>query len=316
MGGRSLRIFLVDGTASGTRTAELGLSTIKALAVPRASLSSVVDRPEIQKTGVYVLVGEDPTTPAQKCVYIGEGDTILKRLTVHNKDAAKDFWEEVVLLVSKDENLTKAHVRYIEARLISLAIAAKRAVVTNGTAPSEYGKLPESDQVDMEEFITQARLLLGVLGFDLFEPVKTPSSLPAPQPATPGSATQSSPPLFKFAGDNFDATCEVDIGAGHFVVKAGSKARKFETPSLQPTYKSLRQALIANKVLRDFDADRYEFSQDYAFTAATAAAQVVCGSTANGRAAWRTVDKNISFSEWQDALLPAVTSDDTSGADT
>src|SRR5262249_23509585 len=151
--------------ASGLRTAELGLSTIKALVVPRASLSAATKRTEVQRTGVYILIGRDSDKPGVLKVYFGEGDTVLTRLSAHDKDPEKDFWEDAVVFVSKDENLTKAHGRYLESRLIRLANDAKRCTVTNGTQPPEQGKLPEADEVEMEEFITQARLLLGTLGY-------------------------------------------------------------------------------------------------------------------------------------------------------
>ena len=110
MVGRSIRIFLVDGVSSGTRTAELGLSTIKALVVPRASLAAATQRPEMQKTGIYVLIGQDAELANMKRIYIGEGDTAINRISAHNKDVDKDFWDEAVVFVSKDDNLTKAHV--------------------------------------------------------------------------------------------------------------------------------------------------------------------------------------------------------------
>lgn len=304
MVGRSIRIFLVDGVSSGTRTAELGLSTIKSLVVPRASLAAATQRPEAQKTGVYVLIGQDAELANMKRIYIGEGDTVISRILAHNKDADKDFWDEVVLFVSKDDNLTKAHVRYIEARLIALAKTAKRSVVTNGTAPNEQGMLPEPDQVEMDEFIAQARLLLGALGYDIFEPLKTPAQntpvvVPTQQQAAPALSS------FKFSGPNFEATLSVDQNSGQFVVLSGSKARKAETPSLQPTYKNLRAQLVQSGVLESLDEGSYRFTQDYAFSAPTPAAQVVCGSTASGRAAWKTDPGNISFADWQDAQLPA-----------
>jgi hypothetical protein len=304
MVGRSIRIFLVDGVPSGTRTAELGLSTIKALVVPRASLATVTQRPEVQKTGVYVLVGQDSELPNLKRIYIGEGDTAINRISTHNKDAGKDFWDEVVLFVSKDENLTKAHVRYVEARLIALAKTAKRSVVTNGTAPDEQGMLPEPDQVEMDEFIGQARLLLGALGYDIFEPPKSP---PANAPVVAAAQQPLVPvvPTFKFAAGSYDATMVVDQNSGQFIVQSGSRARKAETPSLQPTYKNLRAQLVQSGVLEDLDEGSYRFTQDYAFSAPTPAAQVVCGTTANGRTAWKTDPGNVTFAEWQDAQLPA-----------
>ena len=292
MAGRSIRIFLVDGSASGLRTAELGLSTIKAVVVPRASLSLVTKRPELQKTGVYVLIGADAQNPGRKKVYVGEGDTIFTRLLAHNNDQDKDFWEEAVVFVSKDENLTKAHGRFLEARLIALATTAKRAAVANATAPPDQGRLPEADEVEMGEFIDQAKLLLGTLGYNLFEPAPTVADAPAVRP------DRSLAPEFVYSGDGFAATCLVDVEAGQFVVKAGSKARAYESPSLQPTYKNLRHELQQNGVLVP-DGDSFQFTQDYAFTAVTAAAQVVSGQTVSGRAVWRHRSSDKTFGEWQ-----------------
>jgi Domain of unknown function (DUF4357) len=300
MPGRSIRIFLVDGTSSGVRTAELGLSTIKSLVVPRASLATVKDRWEVTKTGLYILIGPDQENVGQRRIYVGETEGIFTRLAAHDKDPEKQFWEQAVVFVSKDENLTKAHVRYLEARLIKLAGDAKRATVANGTAPPDQGRLPEADEADMEEFILQARLLLGALGYEIFEPSQVVAAPAAEEVSLPPSTL----PLFRFTGDHFDAMCVVDLNAGQFVVQKGSVARKQETPSLQPTYKALRAQLIHSGVLVDEDADSFQFSQDYSFGAATPAAQVVSGSTVNGRAVWRAETDNRTFAEWQDSLLP------------
>lgn len=301
MAGRSIRIFLVDGTSSGVRTAELGLSTIKALAVPRASLSAVAERSEILKTGVYILIGADSESPGRAKVYIGEGDVILNRLTIHNKDESKDFWAECVLFVSKDQNLTKAHVRYIEGRLIKLAHDAKRASVVNSTAPDVRGWLPEADEVEMEEFILQVRLLLGSLGYDIFEIQNVPSAAKAVGGSSEELVSQS--PVFKYVGDSFNASCIVDSDAGQFVVQEGSISRKNETPSLQPTYRALRRQLVESGVLVEDGESSYRFTQDYSFSAPSAAAQVVSGTTVNGRAVWRA-DDGRTLAEWQDSQLP------------
>ena len=102
---------------------------------------------------MYVLVGVDGDDPGQRKVYIGEADTILTRLAAHNRDDEKDFWDEAVVFVCKDQNLTKSHVRFLEARLIRSAVKAKRATVVNGTSPMEQGMLPEMAEADMEAFI-------------------------------------------------------------------------------------------------------------------------------------------------------------------
>jgi hypothetical protein len=156
VGGRAIRIFLVEGTPTGLRTAEIGLSTCKAVMAPRVALEALSRRSESKRTGVYVLIGDDQQHAARKAVYIGEGDDVFVRIRKH--DDEKDFWEHVVLFVSKDDNLTKGHVRYLEARLIGIANSARRATVTNITAP-DLPRLPESDVAEMEEFVEQVRLL-------------------------------------------------------------------------------------------------------------------------------------------------------------
>jgi len=309
MHGRSIRIFLVDGTSSGLRTAELGMSTLKALVVPRASLSLAKERNEVQKTGVYVLLGPDSEHLGQKRIYVGETDAIITRLIAHNKDADKDFWDESVVFVSKDDNLTKSHVRYLEARLIGLANEAKRATVANETTPPEQGKLPEADIAEMEEFIAQARILLGSLGYDVFEPVQINSILKTSEDGVSDNAK----PVFEYAGDHFDASCIVDMDAGKFIVKKDSKARRQEAPTLPGTYRNLREQLIQNGVLQVIDNDSYsyKFSQDYSFTAATPAAQVVSGTPISGRMAWKMTQDNqiVTFADWQDKLFPSESPD-------
>jgi len=296
MHGRSIRLFLVDGTASGLRTAELGLSTIKCLVVPRASLSTASQRPELQRTGLYVLVGPDPDNAGLNRIYIGEGDVILTRLTAHNKDPDKDFWDQAIVFTSKDQNLTKAHVRYLEARFIFLALQAKRTSVANGKSPGETGRLPEADEVEMEEFISQARLLLGTLGYDFFDPTtSSPAAAPPPE-------SELSHPTFHYEGKGYSATCTLDASSGHFVVKQGSTAR-MEALVMKDSDKKRRQQLIDSGIMTK-DGEHYVFSQDYPFTSLSAAAAVVSATAVNGPKAWKTEDGQ-TFAEWEAPQLPA-----------
>ncbi|MEJ1969219.1 MAG: GIY-YIG nuclease family protein [Rhizomicrobium sp.] len=166
--GRTIRLFLADGSPNGVITAEIMNWTGHVLSAPRASLVEVLRRPEANRTGVYFLVGSDPEHLGQSIVYIGESDNVGERLTQHNRDENKGFWETTCIVTNKDANLTKAHVRYLESRLIGLSNRAARARLTNGTAP-DFGFLPESDISDMEYFIEQLQTLLPVLGFDFFD---------------------------------------------------------------------------------------------------------------------------------------------------
>src|SRR6185437_12543140 len=117
------------------------------------------------------LVGSDSTVPQRLKVYVGEGDSVSDRLKKHGADPTKDFFDRLCIVVSKDENLTKAHARYLESRFLDIIKAAGRATLANGNEPA-FDLLPESDRADMEGFIAQVRLVLPVLGFDIArEPV-------------------------------------------------------------------------------------------------------------------------------------------------
>src|SRR5690606_2917231 len=166
--GRSLRLFLVDGTPNGLLTAEIMNWTGHVLSGPRSKLGELVQRPECGRTGIYFLVGSDPENNFQPLRYIGESDDVATRLKQHNRaedSGGKDFWEKVCLITSKDQNLTKSHVKYLESLLIKSAKEIGRCKLVNGTA-HEYVSLPESDQADMAFFVEQIRTMLPVLGFD------------------------------------------------------------------------------------------------------------------------------------------------------
>lgn len=115
--GRSVRLYLVDGSPTGILTAEIMNWTGHVLVAPRSRLAEALQRGEATRTGVYFLVGDDPEQPTKSRVYVGEGDIVAERIKSHAKDEQKEFWTRACLVTSKDLNLTKAHVRYLESRL-------------------------------------------------------------------------------------------------------------------------------------------------------------------------------------------------------
>jgi hypothetical protein len=147
--GRSVRLYLADGKATGILTAEIMNWTGHVLAAPRTRFEGAFARPELKRTGVYLLIGTDDEGSDLPKVYVGEGDEIGKRLYSHNKE--KDFWERFVAVTSKDMNLTKAHARYLEGRLLTLLKDAKKAKIENKDMP-QFDLLPEADIADMEAF--------------------------------------------------------------------------------------------------------------------------------------------------------------------
>ena len=182
--GKSVRLFLADGTPGGLLTAEIMNWTGHIVAAPRSDLAALLKRPETSRTGIYILIGDDPESVGGQMAYVGEGDDVSKRLYQHARpedQGGKDFWDRAIVITSKDTNLTKAHARYLESRFIALGSQANRAKLTNSTAPEPI-VLPEADVSDMEYFIEQARIVLPVLGVNIFRSPVAASPQPADQP--------------------------------------------------------------------------------------------------------------------------------------
>lgn len=240
---------------------------------------------------MYILVGPSDTDPTSVSVYVGEGDEAWTRLQSH--DARRDFWTQVVMFVSKDENLTKAHVRWLEAKLVAEIKAPKRAEVLNGTEPGG-GRLPEADTADMETYFENVQLLLPTLGISVFA---TESAAGAGEYPTATELT------LEMSWE--DAHAECVVRDGQFVVTAGSTARTKEVASLGVGSKALRMRLIEAGVLVPTSESLLRFSQEYAFDSPSAAAAVVAGTGLNGRAHWFVKGEGVSYKEWQERVVPS-----------
>jgi hypothetical protein len=166
MAGKQVKLFLVEGTPGGLTTAEITNWTGHIVTGPRSRLAELLDRDEAKRTGVYLLLGDDPEAPAGVRCYIGEADEVRTRLKEHHSGRGKEFWDRVVVITSKDANLTKSHCRYLEAKLIALADAAGRSLLDNNTKPPPP-MLPEADVSDMDYFIDQLKIVLPVLGVNV-----------------------------------------------------------------------------------------------------------------------------------------------------
>ncbi len=296
MNGRSIRTCLVDGDASGLLTAEVMNWSGKLLVSPRTKLAELAKREEITRTGVYILAGPDPENPIGEVVYIGEGDNVFKRLASHDKDERKEFWTRCVAVISKDLNLTKAHVRYLESRLITMGYAAGRAKIHNGTAPP-LPPMPEADIADMEGFLKHIELVLPVLGFSFLKPKPTVRS------TTPGEPEQSDgSPVFEFSSGNASAKAkEID---GEFVVLKGSTAT-LEPRASWTSYRELRAQLVEEKKLVEVpDKGLLLFAEDVYLSSPSAGAAIIAAGNTNGRVAWKITDSRQTYGDWHQSQLP------------
>jgi predicted GIY-YIG superfamily endonuclease len=304
--GRSVRLFLVDGKSTGLITAEIMNWTGHVLTGPRVELPKFLTRPEVSRTGVYLLYGQDPVNADAVMLYIGESDNVGVRLKQHNQEGKKDYWERTCVITSKDQNITKAHARYLEARLIGIAKAAGRALVDNGTTPPPVA-LPEADQSDMEYFIDQIRLVLPVLGLEFFR------ESPKPSTDSGSTTTVSDPleagPLFELSHKKSGACAKAREIDGEFVVLKGAKvvSQWKQASTAGMGYAKLHDKLRESGILQgDPSTSLATLTQDVAFSSPSAAAAVVQGRSANGRLDWRLAGTQTNYAAWQDQQIEST----------
>ena len=195
------------------------------------------------RTGVYVLWNPSESGQLPRA-YVGEGEALLNRLDSHIRN--KDFWTHGVTFISKDQNLNKAHVQYLEARLVGLAADAKRCELDNGNVP-QIPSLSDADAADAELYLADMLLCLPIVGVTFFE-----------KPRTQRDISQD---LF-LSAKGITARGYEDTGG--FVVRSGSQVVKKEVASIHPYLSNLRRALLSQGLLED-DGTVYSLLQDYVF---------------------------------------------------
>lgn len=273
--GKTIRIYLADGTPAGIRHAELVNWSGQAIVCPRGRVGELAGWSECQRPGVYVLVGDDGNA-SDELAYVGEAENVFDRLRTHLK--SKEFWTRVVFFTSKDENLTKAHAKYLEARIVELAVQAKRVRLENGTSPARPA-LPRSERDAMEEFLEPVRTLLGALGFPLLQPIAASVESNERPSAVGETRLQFRMPKRQIAADG----AVTDEG---FVVYAGAIGDGEARHHLGKGYRARREALILEGTLVR-DGEIVKLTRDVLFDSPSAAAAVIAGGAMNGREAWR-----------------------------
>ncbi|MFT9497724.1 GIY-YIG nuclease family protein [Anaerosolibacter sp.] len=279
--GKKLTIFLVDGTEIGPRTIEIGNWSGKALYSQRSSLGKILDRPEFDRPGVYLLKSIPNSSNYNERIYIGEAEKLRKRLKQHLADIDKDFIE-LVVFVSKDEMLTKSHIKYLESRIITLAKEAKTAEIDNSVQP-ELSLLPEADISDMEYFLEQIKLILPVVNFMML----VPSIIQSPQSEFNHQPDFQEAEVYQIKAKKIDAKMiETEKG---YIVLAGSQCSKKTSTSISEGWIKQRNKLIETGILIDSE-NYYLFKENAVFSSISAASAVVLGRQAAGPVEW--IDRN------------------------
>ena len=273
--GKTIELFLADGTNDGVVTAELSNWSGKAIKIPRIDIKQS-KREDITEPGVYFLLCENAngTTSA----YIGEAENIKDRLVMHINDynAGKEpyYWATAIIFVGRD--LNKTLIRYLEKRLVEIANeSGKYSVLTKSTYKNTIIK--ESQKANMEEFIDNIKILLKVLGYDFLE-----------APAKP-TATEK---MLYCKGNNAVATGFVS--AHGFTVLKDSTVSDHTVPSFKTNVVSWYE--LRGKLESDGTITDGAFTKDYEFSSPSAASAIVLGRPSNGNTDWKD-EKGISLKD-------------------
>ena len=187
---------------------------------------------------------------------------------------SKDFWNEAIVFISKDENLNKAHIKYLENRLHDIAKLANRYKVENSIIPTQ-SSISESDRAEMEEFIEYIKMLVNTLGHKVFDE-KREFTLKQKQETF----------LIKGARG---ANGEGEPTSDGFVVFKNSKASISTVTSMTSNFTKYRQRLLDEGVIIN-TGEFLTFPEDYIFSSPSTAASILLGRNANGLTEWKLKD--------------------------
>lgn len=284
--GKTIQLFLMDGEATGRIKCTLANWTVIAYKIPRIMLEQCKDRKDLKQSGVYFLFGASEKEDREKAVYVGQaivrqtGEGLLNRISEHIGKEEEDYWNEAVAFTTSNDILGATEISYLEHRFCEPANKAKRYEVKNKDTPN-IGNPTEEKENEMEEFIDYAKIVMGALGYKLFEPYdKQENEQEDPEPKP-----DEEPLLY------LDRKI-TDVGSVHatgrqtnegFIVYKGSHISLVNDDTVLESIKRRKE-----KVSLDENGN---ITEDQFSTSPSAAAMFVVGKNANGLTSWRNKDK-------------------------
>ncbi len=268
---KAIHMYIFDGNPNGRIMCELSNWNGRAYKIARNEINKFSEREDSQNTGVYFLFGRDMDN--NDTIYIGEAEKMANRLKQHLKDNLAQEWSECIAVISTDDILNKAHIKYLEHQFYKLAQNSGRVIVLNGTVPT-CSSVSEYDEAMLQEFISNTKLLVNTLGYKVFDTIDD-------------TAVRSNNKEMKFyikTGRGADAV-GIMVADGFAVLK-GSAIASDVTPSVAPNIVKKRNRLIESGIIDE----KYRFTRDYVFGSSSTASAVVKGTSSNGRADWKNAD--------------------------
>ncbi|MCS4536036.1 GIY-YIG nuclease family protein [Corynebacterium sp. HS2168-gen11] len=276
---KTVTLFLMDGSPSGRIKCSLTNWIGRVYLIPRTDLAKSKDRPELNQTGVYILLGTDDVTGEEKA-YVGQarerknGKGVLARTIEHVGEEKLDYFTHAIMMITSDDSFGPTEISYLENAFYQQASEAGRVRTTNSNDPSP-GKVTEEKEAELNEFIKYAKIAIRSLGYRLFDPIdetKTAAKL------TTKDSTQVEPLLYL---DGRGASGQGRQTADGFVVFSGAKIRK-EMLNSAPDSAKANRVKYAERISADF-----ELLKDTLFSSPSAAAAFLTGASSNGKKYWK-----------------------------
>lgn len=255
--GKTITTYLVDGNPNGIRTCFISNKICKAVIIPRAKLTDAKKRPELNQPALYILLSD-----SEDKIYIGETEDFLARIKHHESN--KSFWEEAIIFVSKDNDLTKSDVKHLEYLAIKQAQETARYSVEENKVSPKLTNLPEHQLASIEEFFEDVCVLSSFLGVPVFEKVK-----------------RQKQELFNCKVKRIEA--KGFYSENGFTVLKGSKIPIKTQPSFKS--KESRDAKLKTTTIK-FDDEFVILSKDLTFKSPSAASSFSRGHASNGWIDW------------------------------
>ena len=284
--GKSINLYLMDGTTSGRMKCTLLNWTGVSYKIPRTELEKCKGRDDLSQSGVYFLFGTSEQT-GEGVVYIGQagarknGEGILYRLQEHKRGQDKDYWTEAVVFTTSNNSFGPTEISYLENRFCAMAAEAKRYIVKNGNEPT-IGNVTEEKESELEEFIDYAKIVMGTLGHKLFDAL-----IQTPVDNSISDDTSERPPEQEFYIKRSGTNAAGRLTNEGMVVLAGSTIRKEMVPSCSDYIKKARN------INQENIDENGTLHKDILFKSPSGASAFVLGAPTNGNMEWRTNDGRI-----------------------
>ncbi|KGL54239.1 methionine sulfoxide reductase [Porphyromonas gulae] len=258
--GKTVTTYLVDGDPKGTQYAFISNKICQMYVVPRSDLSYLNEQEKLHKPAFYILIGEDETTKPQ--AYIGETENFRERVKDHENK--KSFWQKALIFVSKDADMTKVDVQYLEHKAIAEAKKSNTFILNENKQVPKAPNLPEYQRDTMDEFFEDIKFLASFIGCNIFEITKPKEEH-----------------LFYAKGRGCDA--KGFYSSSGFTVLKGSIIAEKSTPSFH--WKEKREKLISEYATKKGLA--LIVTSDIPFSSPSTAAMFCLGRSANGWDEWK-----------------------------